>query len=31
MKFSMEHRRTPLLGEGELYLQVHTLLINMNA
>jgi len=27
----MEKRRTPLLGEGELYLQVHTLLINMNA
>jgi len=27
----MENRRTPFLGEGELYLQVHTLLINMNA
>jgi len=27
----MEKRRTQLLGEVELYLQVHTLLINMNA
>jgi len=27
----MGNRRTQLLGEGELYLQVHTLLINMNA
>ena len=30
MHASIESRRIPLVAEGELYLQIHTLLINMN-
>jgi hypothetical protein len=31
MKFAIDNRRIPLETEGELYLQIHTLLVNMNA
>jgi len=31
MKFAIENRRIPLVAEGELYSQIDTLLINMNA